>query len=78
MHEGFVDTLAAIHRFDWRAAGLGAVLRGGEGALAREVAWWVDYVDWASDGTPTARSPTRSRGARRPSGRFAPGVAVLG
>jgi aminoglycoside phosphotransferase (APT) family kinase protein len=53
MHEGFVDTLAAVHRFDWRTAGLGAVLRGGEGALAREVAWWVDYVDWASDGTPT-------------------------
>jgi aminoglycoside phosphotransferase (APT) family kinase protein len=53
MHEGFVDTLAAVHRFDWRAAGLGAVLRGGEGGLAHEVGWWVDYVDWASDGTPT-------------------------
>ncbi len=54
MHEGFVDMLAAVHRLDWRVAGLDAVLRGGDGALAREVAWWVDYVDWASDGAPAA------------------------
>jgi aminoglycoside phosphotransferase (APT) family kinase protein len=53
MHEGFVDALVAVHRLDWRAAGLGAVLRGGDGALAHEVAWWVDYLDWASDGSPT-------------------------
>jgi aminoglycoside phosphotransferase (APT) family kinase protein len=53
MHEQFVDVLAAIHRVDWRGAGLDRVLRGGERSLAREVAWWVDYVDWASDGTPT-------------------------
>jgi aminoglycoside phosphotransferase (APT) family kinase protein len=52
MHEGFVDTLAALHGLDWRAAGLEAVLRGGDGALANEVAWWVDYIDWASDGSP--------------------------
>ena len=31
------------------------MIRGGEGSLAREVAWWVDYVDWASDGEPAAR-----------------------
>ncbi len=53
VHEGFVDMLAAVHRLDWKATELGTRLRGGEGALAREVAWWVDYVDWASDGTPT-------------------------
>jgi aminoglycoside phosphotransferase (APT) family kinase protein len=52
MHEGFVDTLGALHGLDWRAAGLDGVLRGGDGALANEVAWWVDYIDWASDGSP--------------------------
>lgn len=54
MHEGFLDVLAEIHRIDWRHARLDDVLRGGEQSLAREVAWWVEYVDWASDGTPTA------------------------
>jgi aminoglycoside phosphotransferase (APT) family kinase protein len=54
MHEEFVDVLAAIHRVDWRAAGLDCVLRGGEQSLAQEVAWWADYVNWASGGTPTA------------------------
>jgi aminoglycoside phosphotransferase (APT) family kinase protein len=55
LHEAFVDTLAAVHRFDWRAHGLGDTLRGGHGGatLAEEVAWWRDYVDWAADGTPT-------------------------
>lgn len=54
VHEAFVDELAAIHRVDWNGAGLTAVLRGGDGALAPEVAWWVEYVDWAGDGHPTA------------------------
>jgi aminoglycoside phosphotransferase (APT) family kinase protein len=53
MHEEFIDVLAAIHRVDWRDAGLDAVLRGGEQSLAQEVAWWVEYVDWASGGAPT-------------------------
>jgi aminoglycoside phosphotransferase (APT) family kinase protein len=55
MHEQFVDMLARIHRVDWRASDLaaGSVVRGGERSLAREVARWVDYVDWASDGAPT-------------------------
>jgi aminoglycoside phosphotransferase (APT) family kinase protein len=53
MHEGFVDALAAIHRVDWHASDLDRVVRGGEECLAREGAWWVDYVDWASDGNPT-------------------------
>ncbi len=62
LHEAFVDTLAAVHRFDWRAHGLGDALRGGHrghgghggATLADEVAWWRDYVDWAADGAPTA------------------------
>ena len=53
MHEQFVDMLVRIHRVDWRASDLEGVVRGGERSLAREVAWWVDYVDWASDGAPT-------------------------
>jgi aminoglycoside phosphotransferase (APT) family kinase protein len=54
MHNAFVDVLAAIHRVNWRDAALDRVLRGGERSLVKEVAWWTDYVDWASDGTPTA------------------------
>ena len=53
LHEQFVDMLAEIHRVDWRRDELAGVLRGGEESLADEVAWWVDYVDWASDGRPT-------------------------
>ena len=53
LHAGFVDMLATIHSVDWDAAGLAGAVRGGEGSLGREVAWWVDYVDWASDGSPT-------------------------
>jgi aminoglycoside phosphotransferase (APT) family kinase protein len=53
MHEGFLDVLAAIHLVDWDATGLRDALRGVQGGLAHEVAWWVDYVDWASDGNPT-------------------------
>src|SRR4051812_13163106 len=45
LHERFIDTLASVHRIDWRSGGLGTVLRGGEARLAREVAWWADYVD---------------------------------
>jgi aminoglycoside phosphotransferase (APT) family kinase protein len=53
LHEQFVDMLATINRVDWRAGDLAPALRGGEAFLAREVAWWVDYVDWASAGRPT-------------------------
>jgi aminoglycoside phosphotransferase (APT) family kinase protein len=54
LHEGFVDVLATLHRVDWNAAGLATVVRGGEAGLGAEVAWWAEYVDWASDGAPTA------------------------
>lgn len=53
LHEGFLAALAAIHAVDWRASGLVGVLRGSERFLADEVAWWVDYVEWAGDGSPT-------------------------
>jgi aminoglycoside phosphotransferase (APT) family kinase protein len=53
LHAAFVDMLATIHSVEWSAAGLDDAIRGGERSLAREVAWWVDYVDWASAGNPT-------------------------
>lgn len=53
LHTAFVDMLADIHRIDWRAHGLDRVLRGGDAATAREVAWWRDYVEWAAAGQPT-------------------------
>lgn len=41
----FLEVLPAVHRAD--PAGLG--LRSG---LAAELAWWQDYVGWATDGVP--------------------------
>jgi aminoglycoside phosphotransferase (APT) family kinase protein len=54
LHDEFVTTLASIHLVDWREAGLGSVLRGGDASLAAEVAWWQAYLDWAHDRTPPA------------------------
>ncbi|HEY5014032.1 MAG TPA: phosphotransferase family protein [Acidimicrobiia bacterium] len=53
LHESFVRMLASIHRVDWRAAALDHTLRGGEGAIGAEIAWWREYVEWAADGEPT-------------------------
>ncbi len=53
LHESYLAMLATIHQVDWRSAALDSVLRGGDGALAAEVGWWRDYVDWAADGAPT-------------------------
>jgi len=53
LHERFVDMLATINSVDWHNAEFGGALRGGEHTLANEVAWWADYVDWASAGAPT-------------------------
>lgn len=50
VEEQFVDALVALHRVDWRAADLGAVLRTGLGA---ELDYWERYIGWAADGTPT-------------------------
>jgi aminoglycoside phosphotransferase (APT) family kinase protein len=50
IQEGFLDVLVGVHTLDWRAAGLGGVLRAG--TLAAETRWWVDYVVWAADGSP--------------------------
>jgi aminoglycoside phosphotransferase (APT) family kinase protein len=54
LHENFIDMLAAINSVDWHTDDIAGALRGGERALTDEVAWWADYVDWASAGAPTA------------------------
>ncbi len=50
MHDGLVDTLAAIHAVPWEADGLEAALPGPgvRDALDR----WSAYVEWASEGDP--------------------------
>jgi aminoglycoside phosphotransferase (APT) family kinase protein len=48
----FLEVVAAIHRVDWRALGLGEVLRGAAGDVRAEVEWWREYVDWATEGAP--------------------------
>ena len=50
MHDGFVDTLAAIHAVPWEAAGLDAALPGP--GLRDALDRWSAYVDWASEGDP--------------------------
>jgi aminoglycoside phosphotransferase (APT) family kinase protein len=53
LQDEFVSVCARIHRADWRAIGLGDLAPAGS-ALAHELAWWSDYLDWTSDGAPPA------------------------
>jgi aminoglycoside phosphotransferase (APT) family kinase protein len=50
MHDGLVDTLAAIHAVPWEASGLGGILPGltVHDALAR----WSAYAEWSAQGDP--------------------------
>jgi aminoglycoside phosphotransferase (APT) family kinase protein len=50
MHDGLIDTLAAVHRVDWGPAGLADVLAGP--GLAAAVERWTGYVVWSSEGEP--------------------------
>ena len=52
IHEEYLEALANIHRLEWRAAGLGALLRAAGPNLDAELDWWSSYVDWASGGDP--------------------------
>ncbi|MGH9029876.1 MAG: phosphotransferase family protein [Acidimicrobiales bacterium] len=61
VHEAFVDALAGLHRIDWRAAGLARSLRDSGGDMVTETKWWTDYVDWASDGSPTPSLAAHAR-----------------
>ena len=50
MHDGLVDTVAAIHAVPWAAAGLDAALSGPE--LRDALDRWSAYVEWAAEGDP--------------------------
>lgn len=83
LYEGFVDTVAAVNRIDWAAAGLGPIARGGEtppggvpGSLDAELDWWERYVAWSSDGVPLADLDEALGwcGANRPGTKSAPSL----
>ena len=48
----YIDTLADIHRLDWKGVGLEAAARTGGPGLASELAWWGDYHRWAAKDLP--------------------------
>jgi aminoglycoside phosphotransferase (APT) family kinase protein len=52
IHEDYLHALAAVHRLDWRSAGLEGILRQAGPNLKAELDWWSGYVDWASGGDP--------------------------
>ncbi len=63
LHASFLDTLAAVHRLDpVDDAGVFAAARRptptgtapGGPTLARELAWWADYLAWAGEGSAPA------------------------
>jgi len=50
VHVAFAVVLAAVHRVNWTS--LAPAVRGARSALGAEVAYWREYIDWASDGAP--------------------------
>ncbi len=50
MHDGLLDTLAAIHAVPWEALDLGAALPGV--GLRDALDRWAAYVEWSSGGDP--------------------------
>ena len=50
MHDGLLDTVAAIHAVPWEAHGIGSVLPGV--SLRDALARWGAYVEWSSQGEP--------------------------
>ena len=51
---GGIETIARIHRLDWRAAGFTFLERPrlGATALDQQLAYYTDYLRWAADGRP--------------------------
>jgi aminoglycoside phosphotransferase (APT) family kinase protein len=47
-HRNYVDTVAGIHRIDWRSAGLDEIVPARDNAA--EIAYWRTYLDWYADG----------------------------
>jgi aminoglycoside phosphotransferase (APT) family kinase protein len=50
LHDGLIDSVAAIHAVPWKEAGLGRLLAGP--GLRDLVDHWVAYVEWSSEGDP--------------------------
>lgn len=50
MHDGLIDTVAAVHDVDWEGASLGEILPGP--SLRAAVGRWSAYVEWAAQGEP--------------------------
>jgi aminoglycoside phosphotransferase (APT) family kinase protein len=46
------ETLAELHRLDWRGLDLSFVARPEGAGLVGELLWWDRYLQWASDGAP--------------------------
>jgi aminoglycoside phosphotransferase (APT) family kinase protein len=55
IEDAFLQTMATLHHLDWRGSKISTVLRGAGTSMREEVAWWVAYVDWATDGPPLTR-----------------------
>ncbi len=55
VQDQMVSVLATLHRIEWRTTPAATVVRGGDGALRDEIAWWRRYLEWAGDGAPLAR-----------------------
>lgn len=49
LFDGFLATLADLHRVDWRADGLGFLARTEAEGLQAEVARWSEYLAWAAN-----------------------------
>lgn len=52
LHGAFVDVLAGLHRLDVDQLGGDFLVRPGGPGIGAEVAWWDEYLHWASDGQP--------------------------
>ncbi|HWE66433.1 MAG TPA: phosphotransferase family protein [Acidimicrobiales bacterium] len=50
IHDGLIDTLAAVHGVDWAAHDLAPVLPGP--TLSAALDYWAAYVEWAGGGAP--------------------------
>jgi aminoglycoside phosphotransferase (APT) family kinase protein len=50
MHDGLIDTVAAVHRVPWQAHGLDFLLGGT--SLHDALTRWTAYVEWAAQGEP--------------------------
>ena len=50
LHDGLIDSMAAIHAVPWETAGLGRALAGP--GIRDLVDHWAAYVEWSSEGDP--------------------------